>query len=211
MTQLDPAGKIKLAPWQPDADAINYLLELRYGKDQVRNKAKYRLAWSTTETERRFGTYHVYYMQHIFLREEKGELEVPKYPSFPDCWVLENFVYAPIAEIPETKQGHYEILYPFLSPKQEALQPLFRVCEIVIFCQKHPEDPAKLLNYLTDKDAKLFDNEVAYFKDVLDDENRSWIWTDPHAVVTVPRNYERPIQSEKVIIPGVIGGTKGEL
>ncbi|HEU4638241.1 MAG TPA: hypothetical protein VFS84_05275 [Candidatus Binatia bacterium] len=196
------AGKVKIAPWQSEADAVNYLLEARYHRDQVRNVPNYRISWSTNQTERRFGTYHVYYMEHIFLREERGELEVPKYPNFPDTWVLEKFIYAPIEEIPETRNGHYEILYPFLSPKKEPLEPLFRVCEIIIFALEHPQNPLELLNYLTDRDKKLFDSEVAYFKDVLDEENRSWIWTDPKAVVVVPRNYESKI------MPGTIGITK---
>jgi hypothetical protein len=208
---LDPAGKIKIAPWQAEAEAINYLLEARYGKEVVRNKPKYRITWSTNQTERRFGTYHVYYMQHIFLREETGELEVPKYPDFPDCWVLENFVYAPIQEIAETKQGHYEILYPFLSQTKEPLEPLFRVCEIVIWMQHNPYRPGELVNILSDRDKKLFDNEVSYFKDILDDEGKSWLWTDPHAVAVVPKNYERSGTPDKIIIPGTIGGTKGEL
>lgn len=207
---IDLAGKVKIAPWKPEADAINYLLELRYGKDQVRNQPQYRLSWSTTETERRFGTYHVYYMQHIFLREERGELEVPKYPDFPDCWVLENFIYAPVMEIPETKNGHYEILYPFLSPKREPLEPLFRVCEIVIWCQRNPHQPGELYNILSERDKKLFQKEVAYFEDILEDRSGSWIVSALHdrEAVTVPKNYERP---DKVIIPGVISSTKGEL
>lgn len=207
MSQLE-AGKIKIAPWQTEADAINYLLELRYHKDVVRNKPNYRISWSSNQTERRFGTYHFYYMEHIFLRQETGELEVPKYPNFPDCWVLEKFVYAPILELPESKNGHYEIVYPFLSAKQEPLEPLFRVCEIIITAAQNPRNPAEVLNYLTDRDKKLFDAEVGYFTDILNDEGRSWIFTDPHAVVTVPRNYERP---EKLIIPGTISSTKGEI
>lgn len=202
-------GKIKIAPWQAEARAINKLLDDRYGRDPVKNRPKYRVSWSTTETERRFGRYHVYYMQHIFLREEVGELEVPKYPDFPDCWVLENFIYCPVEEIPESKSGHYEILYPFLSPKKQALEPLFRVCEIIIWCQRHPQDPKELYNYLTERDKKLFDSEVAYFKDVLEDKAGSPLVTalrDKEAV-TVPRNYETPT---KKIIPGTIGITKDE-
>lgn len=197
-------GKIKIAPWQKDADAINLLLEARYHKDEVRNRARFRVSWSTNQTERRFGRYHVYYMQHIFLREEVGELEVPKYPEFPDCWVLETFVYAPVDEIPETRNGHYEIVYPFLSQKQEPLEPLFRVCEIVIYCLRNPYKPGELLQILTDRDKKLFDNEVSYFKDILDDRNSSWLWVDKKATVVVPKNFETPI------IPGVISITKGK-
>jgi hypothetical protein len=200
-------GKVKIAPWQAEADGINYVLEARYGLDTVRRKPKYRISWSTTEIERRFGTYHVYYMQNIFLREETGEMDTPKYPDFPDCWVLEKFIYAPVLELAESQNGHYEIMYPFLSPKKEPLEPLFRVCELVIWMANNPQNPHELMNILTERDKKLFESEVSYFKDVLDDENRSWLWTDPHAVTVVPKNYER--QSEKVIIPGTIGGTKG--
>jgi hypothetical protein len=209
MPTLDPAGKILMAPWQAEARAINLLLEIRYGKDVVQARPNYRISWSTTQTERRFGTYDVYYMGHIFLRQETGELEVPKYPHFPDCWVLEKFIYAPVLEIPESKNGHYEIMYPFADQSGAALEPLFRVCEIVIYAQRHPHSPGELMAILTERDKKLFDDDVSYFKDKLDDENRSWIFTDPHAVITVPKNYEH--EAEKIIIPGTIGGTKGEL
>jgi len=77
--------------------------------------------------------------------------------------------------------------------------------------QRNPQNPQELVNILSERDKKLFDSEVAYFKDVLDDENRSWLWTDPHAVAVVPKNYERPADSDKLIIPGTISGTKGKL
>lgn len=199
-------GKIKIAPWQKDADAINYLLELRYHKDQVRNVPQFRLSWSTNQTEWRVGRYHLYYMENIFLREEVGKLEVPKYPYLPDCWLLEMFVYAPVEEIPESKNGHYEVIYPFLSSKQEPLEPRFDICEILIYAVRNPQNPRELLNRLAETDEKRFKKDIEYFKDILEDEGRSWLWTDPHAVVTVPKNYERP---EKVIIPGTIGISKG--
>jgi hypothetical protein len=208
---MESIGKIKLPPWSQECRAVNKLLEDRYGKDVVRNKPKFRIIWSTNETEHRFGHYNVYYMSHIFLREEVGVLEVPKYPDFPDCYVLENFVYNPISEIPESKHGHYEILYPFLSPSKKPLEPLFRVCEIIIYCVRHPRDPREIFNYLTEKDRRLFDSEVAYFKDVFEDVGGSPLvvaMQHKSAVsLNVPRNYETPTNK---IIPGVIGITSGE-
>lgn len=201
-------GKIKIAPWQKEADAINYLLELRYHKEVVRGRPNFRLSWSTNQTEWRVGRYHLYYMENIFLREEVGKLEVPKYPYLPDCWLLEMFVYAPVEEIPESKNGHYEVIYPFLSAKRNPLEPLFEVCEAFIWAIRHPEDPLVVMNRLVDKDNKKHLKEIEYFKDILDDENSSWLWVDKKAVITVPRNYER---SEKKILPGTISITKGDI
>jgi len=202
---MEQVGKVKIEPWKKEADAVNYLLEARYGKDTVKNTPKFRLAWSTNQIERRYGRYDVYYMKHIYLRTETGLVEVPKYPDFPDCWILENFIYAPIQEIPESQTGHYEIVYPFVSQKdRKPLEPLFRVCEIVIWTMRHPHNPGELMNILTDQDKKLFDKEVAYFEDVLEDKSGSYIVSALHAreAVTVPHNYETP---------GVISRTKGEI
>lgn len=181
--------RITIAPWSAEAAAINELLEVRYGKDEIRNKARYRLVWSTNQTEFRHGTYEVF-QGHIYIRTETGTIEVPKYPHFPNCYLLENFVFAPIAEIPESKNGHYESIYAFQTPDGDALEPLFRVCELVIFAQQNPYKPGELLALLTKRDQDLFDKEVKYFEDKLNDEGRSPLFFDPHAVIVVPEKRE---------------------
>ena len=176
-------------PWPIEARAINATLDVRYGRDLIRNKPRYRIAWSTAQTEFRYGSHDIYY-GHIYIRTETGLTEVPKYPQFPDCYVLEHFVFAPIAEIPETREGHYEIIYPFQTQDGTALEPLFRVCEIVIFAQRNPHRPGELLKRLEQEDKETFENEVKYFEDVLHDEGRSTLFFDPHATIVVP-NKER--------------------
>lgn len=176
---------ITIAPWKIEADTINDLLEVRYGRDVVRDKPKFRIVWSTHQTEHRFGTYDVY-AGHIYIRTETGLTEVPKYPHFPNCYVLEHFVFAPIREVPETANGHYEIIYPFQTADGTSLQPLFRVCEIVIYALQNRYRSGELLNILTERDQKLFDNEVKYFEEKLHDEGRSALFFDPHATVVVP-------------------------
>lgn len=201
---MDKIGKYTIAPDNEDARCINKILEDRYGLDVNTNRPRFRLSWSTTQTEYRIGTYDVYYMRHIFLRTEHGKLEVPKYQHFQDKWVLEQLVYAPVQEIPETRNGHYEALYVFQDAKENYLKPLFRVCEIVIWQIRNPQ--RDLITILEERDKKLFAQEVAYFEDVLEDRSGSWIVSALHdrEAVTVPRNYETQTYTNT-------GTTKGEI
>ena len=177
--------RIVIPPWPIEARAINATLDVRYGRDVIRNKPKYRIAWSTAQTEFRYGSYDIYY-GHIYLRTETGLNEVPKYPHFPNCYILERFVFAPIAEIPETSNGHYECIYNFQTADGTALEPNFRVCEIVIFAQQNPYKPGELMAILEKEDQKILEDEIKYFEDRLHDEGRSALFFDPHAVVVVP-------------------------
>jgi hypothetical protein len=114
-------------------------------------------------------------MKHIFLRDEHGCIEVPKYQDYQDRWILEHLIYAPLAELPESKNGHYEILYVFQGPKGEYLPPLFRVCEILIWKIRNPE--RNIVEILEREEQKKYEKEIAYYMDILEDTSGSWLVT----------------------------------
>ena len=191
MREFEPAGKVILPPDAKDVKGINMALDTMYGRDVNANRPKFRIAWSTVEKEVRFGTYSVYYMGHIFLRDETNYIAVAKYPAFPDRWVLEMLVFSPIADIPETRNGHYECLYVFQGSQQQYLPPLHRVAETVIWAIRNPD--RNLYSYLERREKEIYDKEIEYYMDVLEDQGGSPLVTALHAreAVTVPRNYEK--------------------
>ena len=203
MREFAPAGEIKLPPDATTVKAINLALREMHGIEVANSRPRFRISWSTTSSEVRYGTYSIYYMEHIFLRDETGYVACAKYPNNPDRWVLEMLVYAPIAEVPESRNGHYEPLYVFQDKKGEYLPPLHQVAEIIIWALKNPEK--NLVERLEREDKRKFAQEVAYFEDILEDTTGSVLVTalrDKEAIV-VPSNYETPT--------GVMGITKGEL
>lgn len=203
---FDRVGEITLPPHSTEAKVINMALEFTHGRDVVRDKPKFRIVWSTIESEVRYGHYSVYYMEHIFLRDETGYLTVAKYPDAGDRWVLETFVYAPIAEVPESKNGHYEPLYVFRNSKGEYLPPLLDICHIIIKSLR-ANNIREIINELGRMDSKKLEKEIEYFKDVLEDELGSVLVTAlrDREAVTVPRNYEHFKEHN------LSGITKGEL
>lgn len=71
-------------------DWINKKLIEYYGLDINLSIPKYRIVWTTSQIEKRFDIYNVYSEGGIFLRQERGVFEVPKYTGFPDLWSLED-------------------------------------------------------------------------------------------------------------------------
>lgn len=201
LREFAPVGDIKLPPHSHEVRAINMALKEMHGVEVAGDRQKYRISWSTLNSEIRFGTYSVFYMGHIFLRDETGYIRVAKYPRHPDKWVLEQLIYYPVKELPETVSGHYELVYAFEDKNKNYLEPLHEVAEVVIWSLNNPQ--GNIVERLEREDKRKFEREVAYFENYLEDTTGSWIVTalrDKEAVI-VPHNYETP--------SGVIGVTKG--
>jgi len=81
----------------------------------------YRLVQNTKAlTEKRQGKSSVFY-GHIFIREEVGVIEVPKYNYIPeDHWILEKLFYTSNTEL--TTRHTYEPLWAFIDPKTGGYQ-----------------------------------------------------------------------------------------
>jgi len=106
---------------------INRRLKDNYGR--VGNQARYRLSWSTSELEKRHGTFNDFYGP-IFIRQIIGVKEVPKYPAYPDRWVLE--VLSPqLGTDTVINHNGYEPLFVF-DKNGEYLDPVWQAIEFII-------------------------------------------------------------------------------
>lgn len=101
---------------------INERLLNLYGRHVAADKALFRVSWSEDQLEKRFGTFNVY-TGDVFLREETGIRETPKYSYLDNQWVVERLHINYHQDVMEG--GYiYEPLWAFpkgLPPKWEAI------------------------------------------------------------------------------------------
>lgn len=115
-------------------EVINQRLLDIYGRG-VRGLPAYRVVWSTNETEVRTRDY-----VDIFGSLRNGTEEVPKYPMFPDVWVLE--IPQPNLNNPNLHAAvSFEPLWVFYDPNQEPLPYDWEVIEKIIYFHKNRTAP----------------------------------------------------------------------
>lgn len=90
-------------------EEANKILLDRYGLD-LHGKQKFRVVWSTEETEVRVGEFEEWYGE-IFVRRLSGAREWPKYSYIEDKWILEELVPSNNPELLERLS--YEPIYVF--------------------------------------------------------------------------------------------------
>lgn len=153
-------------------EVINERLALYYGSE-LDGRPRYRVVWSTTEIERRFGEFNEFYGS-IFLRKCVGIQDVKKYPFDQDRWILEKLFYIKNPEIISEKPGSYE---PLLILKDRFGGYLPLAWKAVDLAVKFAEEKPMGIK-LTDKDwneqeRKDIEQEADYFQNILDNEGRS--------------------------------------
>jgi hypothetical protein len=155
-----------------ELEIINERLALYYGSE-LDGRPRYRVSWTSSQIERRFGEFNEFY-GHIFLRRTVGIQDVPKYPYDPERWVIERLFYVPNKEIISEKAGSYEPVYILKDSEGRFLPLNWKAVSLVVdFADAKPMGIK-----LTDADWKAEDEkikatEVAYFEDVLADQGRS--------------------------------------
>jgi len=142
-------------------DILNARLKDTYGYDF--NKPKFRLVWSTTELEKRLGTFNDY-SGGIFLRQREEVREVPKYPSYSNRWILEVSAFSPGDTV---NHNGYEPLYVFDNDGR-ALEPVWRAIAYIVSMALNPihRSPSDLDAI---DDAKM-EEERKYYLDFLADQ-----------------------------------------
>jgi len=150
-----------------EAKRLNLILERKFGRDLSGN-VRFQISWSDSQTEKRLGTYNVFYGS-IYLRTEKGVREVPKYPYIKGRFVLERLIYHSNPELPISKIS-YEPIYIFESSKGESLPLNEKVAIIVCHTCLNPNmSAAQKKAFFEDWNEKEFDKEVKYFEDAMDE------------------------------------------
>ena len=129
----------------------------------------YQVVWSDREHEMRLGTFNEF-AGKIFLRTVRCVKSVPKYSYIKSRWILEKFAppgLTPNPELPFAWQGTYEPIYVF-EAAGSALPPRLDVCELIIYCNQHPWDKAKLHTFLEDSMKEQEEQEIKDNRELLD-------------------------------------------
>jgi hypothetical protein len=129
-------------------------------------KPNYRVVWSTDETEKRFGTVRVF-AGSIFIREETGVHEMPKYPFSKDRFVLEKRILLFNPEL--TEKIGYEPLFVFQDKHGNPLPLAWRPLEYILYFAIN--GTPKTLSEHADEDKAKFDAEVNEFMLQIEDNS----------------------------------------
>lgn len=151
---------------------INKKLKEYYGTDDE-GRPIYRVVFSDTQVEKRFGTFTESYGS-IFLREVKGLQEVKKYNYIQQRWVLEKLMFAMTDEVIglDLNNRCYEPIYVFQDKFGRALPVVWWACEMVVKrmlgvaggdVYKETEADQEL------KESAAYEKERAYMEDVIAD------------------------------------------
>lgn len=177
-----------------DIKQINRKLTEEYGKDIALNLPKFRIAWSEY-TEKRYGKFARFTEEGIFLREEEGVYEEPKYLGYcENKWILE--------ELKSTKGNPYlELVVPYsyepiwtFGAANSNPYPVWRAVQLLLLARLH-RDPNKQVKTPSDviaAEAQRMAREKAVCKDIIKNESPylAGQLIDGEAV-TVPHNYEK--------------------
>lgn len=121
-----------------DVEIINQRL-LSFGKT-LNNRPKWRVVWSDDQLEKRTGIFNEF-VTGIFIRTKVGTFEVPKYPYIKERWILERYVppeYSYNPEIPDSRNGSYEPLFPFEDGDGNPLPLNIKACEFIVRMAESP-------------------------------------------------------------------------
>jgi hypothetical protein len=143
-------------------ETINERLKNKFGL--VLDKPRYRLVWSTSQLEKRFGIFNDFYGD-ILVRSKAEVREVPKYPAYPDRWVLE--VVSPAIGTDVANHNGYEPLFVF-DNDGKFLDPAWRAIEFILGRVNAPI--VKSPSDIEDDEQKAVEAEEKYFYDYLTDQ-----------------------------------------
>lgn len=148
-----------------------------YGADTP----KYRVSWTTGQTEKRFiKDRNVFSDSGLFLRTESGVFAVAKYPYDKDRWVLEKAVPVPSGYDVVDCNYSYEPLFIF-KDKDGNFLPLERQAVVMlIFFHENPDVTKLTPEQMADMEKKIEAKEVMEFEDKLQD-----VMSDPYQIELV--------------------------
>jgi hypothetical protein len=157
-----------------DCLAINTWLKDTYGLTVWADVPRYRVSWTTTQPEKRLIKNRKVFSGPIFLREESGVFDVPKYPFAQDRWVLEKAIPVPDDYAIVGVNYTYEPLWVFQTNKGAYLPLERKAVKLVIFFHEAPELSHKSPDDFAREEAKIDAAEVAEFEAQLEDVMTPW-------------------------------------
>lgn len=111
----------------------------QYGQ-HTDGRSKFRLVWAPEQLEWRTGDFQCTF-EGMDFGTTLATREVPKYTHLSECYVIEELVFSPILELPNSANGTYEPIYTFESAAGVPLPLTMRVVEIVMYAKMHPRSP----------------------------------------------------------------------
>ena len=124
---------------------INDRLLLLYGKEKLTELQKYRIVWSETQTEKRYGSYDVLTQETgIWLGKKQGLVEIKKYWYFKPCQVLEKVEPNLNRNDIFHDKYTYEPIFTFLDKEDKQLPLNWRAVEFMVSRMERAE--RKFLN-----------------------------------------------------------------
>lgn len=163
-----------------EALAINQWLKDTYGCVTWGDHQRYRVSWTTEQTEKRFIKDRQVFSGPIFLRTETGVFEVPKYPFDKDRWAVEKCIPNPPGYDIAGVNYSYEPLFILKTNTDEYLPLEKKAIRIIIFFHENPDITRMNPAQLADAELKMEAQEVAEFEDKLQD-----IMSDPYQIPLV--------------------------
>ena len=144
---------------------------------------KYRVVWSTDEKENRVGKHEVWYGE-IYVREEHGVKEYPKYSYCPDRWILEVRAYTFNPEL--TSKISYEPLFVMQDKNGNHLLLSLDACFVAInsILNRQKPQPWNWQREIYEED-KAFQKDKKEIINKLKErsrDNMDWKWADKEAV-----------------------------
>ncbi len=157
-------------------------------------RALFRIAL-TDQTEKRWGTYSKITEGGLYLGQETGLFEVPKYNWFKETkWALERLVFPLksglplLPELVNTVNGNYEGIHIFPLVNGLCQLPPLRAVQLFIYCLLF--GPKQTASDYMSRDQDQFKKEVELLYDTFEDE-APWIpdqLKQGHGIV-VPTSY----------------------
>lgn len=147
-------------------EEINKKLKEYHGTDDE-GRPIFRVVWSDSQTEKRFGTFTESYGP-IFLREVKGMQVVPKYSYIQHRWILEKLMFAMTDEVIglDLNNRCYEPVYTFEDKFGRVLPVEWWAVEMIIARLLGKKEKKTQADCDREEDAQ-YKKEVAYCSDYI--------------------------------------------
>lgn len=115
-------------------ETINQGLVDLFGIDTVNGLPIWRVVWSDSQLEKRFGEYEDRTTGGLYIRTFVGVREVPKYPWIKAKYVLERLVVVPEVNLNDlpTQKISYEPMWAFQDENGKYLPPTLVVCKFIV-------------------------------------------------------------------------------
>jgi hypothetical protein len=162
-------------------------------------RARFRVAWSR-QTEKRIGNVIKETESGIYLGVQSGVHELPKY-NFNKLWeephwILEQWIFAPLPEVPESEHGEYSCFYVLPYVDGRAVLPPYRALQLLLHSILY--GAKKTISDYAKEDEDNFRKEVKAFLNILEDQ-RSYMqgqMQDGEAVTIPEYKGESPLLRE---------------